>query len=310
MDKKNFIILILVLVLGLLVVLLGVFIKNRNNDPLVVTKNFYNEWINTDKYSLDSQNYDNISVWTNNFKDKVQSIVGSFEKGGYDPILCAQDKPENFNVDLLEQQEGSTKVLVTQFFSGQPKTVEVILKKVGGQWLIDDVLCGGENISISVEIQNLVADYISSNISDLSPEKAVLGGTFYVTRIVFKDNIAGGTVEYEDGHIALVADFTFKVDLNGQVEISSFEILPEEELSKNFSEIGNLVKDEGADGWSLVYEKPGQPALRAILMFTENSQCLSVGQMISCNNFDSGDRVKIEGLNKINIVTVSTLELL
>ena len=45
-----------------------------------------------------------------------------------------------------------------------------------------------------------IESYVSQNISELSPEKAVLGGTFYVTEIQVADG--KGTVEYEDGHIA------------------------------------------------------------------------------------------------------------
>src|SRR3989338_139616 len=54
-----------------------------------------------------------------------------------------------------------------------------------------------------------VKSYVSQNISNLSPEKAVLGGTFYVTEITVEEG--RGVVQYEDGHIALVADFTYTV---------------------------------------------------------------------------------------------------
>jgi hypothetical protein len=39
----------------------------------------------------------------------------------------------------------------------------------------------------------------------------VLGGTFYVTNITFSD-LWEGEVQYEDGHIALTADFIYSVD--------------------------------------------------------------------------------------------------
>lgn len=62
--------------------------------------------------------------------------------------------------------------------------------------------------------QALVSAYINENISILSPEPAVLGGTFYVTNIEFT-NGNRGTVEYEDGHIALIADFEYFIDEGG-----------------------------------------------------------------------------------------------
>jgi hypothetical protein len=75
------------------------------------------------------------------------------------------------------------------------------------------------------EIQNpdTVTSYISRNISALSPEKAVLGGTFYVTNITL--DAGTGTVEYEDGHNAFVADFTYGFEDDGSVRVTSFEIV-------------------------------------------------------------------------------------
>ena len=67
-----------------------------------------------------------------------------------------------------------------------------------------------------------VKSYVSRNISNLSPEKAVLGGSFYVTKIRAEEG--RGVVEYEDGHIALVADFTYTVSAQGDVEVTSFTV--------------------------------------------------------------------------------------
>jgi hypothetical protein len=66
-----------------------------------------------------------------------------------------------------------------------------------------------------------IEQYVSQNISELSPEKEVLGGTFYVTKI--EANAGTGTVEYEDGHNAFVADFTYDIDPeHGAITIKSF----------------------------------------------------------------------------------------
>ena len=67
-----------------------------------------------------------------------------------------------------------------------------------------------------------IEDFVSQNISTLSPEKEVLGGKFYVTRVQASNG--KGTVEYEDGHIALVADFTYQTDIAGKVSVVSFKI--------------------------------------------------------------------------------------
>lgn len=69
-----------------------------------------------------------------------------------------------------------------------------------------------------------VEDYVRANISALSPQKEVLGGTFYVTEIsVGEDGV--GEVHYEDGHIALVADFTWEREQeHGALTITSFVV--------------------------------------------------------------------------------------
>ncbi len=93
----------------------------------------------------------------------------------------------------------------------------------------------------SVDKQDLVYSYIEDNISELSPEEAVLGGTFYVTNIDFIDeNLA--IVEYEDGHIALEAQVIYSI-VNNRVNINSFQILQDEEdlvisyIENNISEL-------------------------------------------------------------------------
>ncbi len=75
------------------------------------------------------------------------------------------------------------------------------------------------------EVQNpdTVTAYISKNISALSPEKATMGGTFYVTNITF--DAGTGTVEYEDGHNAYTAEFAYEYSDSGEVEVTSFEIV-------------------------------------------------------------------------------------
>lgn len=78
-------------------------------------------------------------------------------------------------------------------------------------------------IEEEVDERELVSQYIEENISELSPEEAVLGGTFHVTNIEFVDENQA-IVDYEDGHIDLQAQAIFSVE-DGQVIIDSFEII-------------------------------------------------------------------------------------
>jgi hypothetical protein len=76
--------------------------------------------------------------------------------------------------------------------------------------------------------QNLVVKYLEDNISQLSPEKEVLGGKFYLTSLDFISD-QEVIVSYEDGHIALVAKVTFTLEQKNspdkEVIIESFEII-------------------------------------------------------------------------------------
>lgn len=77
-----------------------------------------------------------------------------------------------------------------------------------------------ESCSIEDELKN----YLRDNISRLSPEPEVLGGKFYVTNLeLISPNKA--LVEYEDGHIALKADFVFSYDDNDTLIITDFKLV-------------------------------------------------------------------------------------
>jgi len=68
-----------------------------------------------------------------------------------------------------------------------------------------------------------IEGYVRANLATLSPVAPTMGGTFYVTRIKLLNGT--GTVNYEDGHNAHVADFTYTVsDDNKTVEVTNFVI--------------------------------------------------------------------------------------
>ncbi len=67
-----------------------------------------------------------------------------------------------------------------------------------------------------------VESYVRKHIVDFSTVKAQLGGTFYVTRVDTKGGV--GTVYFEDGHAAYVADFAYTIDDFGIVAVESFKV--------------------------------------------------------------------------------------
>ena len=79
------------------------------------------------------------------------------------------------------------------------------------------------------EEEQVVENYLKKNISNISTEKEVLGGKFYITKIEWLKNNTG-IVEYEDGHIALKASFEYKIVKNENednylISITNFKII-------------------------------------------------------------------------------------
>ncbi len=106
-----------------------------------------------------------------------------------------------------------------------PFIVLVIIGFVFVIYLNKKELSRGENNLSQKQINDeLVIDYIKNNISSLSPEAEVLGGTFYVTNIEkIGDNVF--YLEYEDGHIALSAELEYEINENGEIIIYNFNII-------------------------------------------------------------------------------------
>ncbi len=80
-----------------------------------------------------------------------------------------------------------------------------------------------------MEKERVVEKYLKENISNISTQKEVLGGKFYITKIDWVGNNSG-TIEYEDGHILLKASFDYEIQTNNQnndysIIINNFKIV-------------------------------------------------------------------------------------
>ncbi|MFA6520351.1 MAG: hypothetical protein WCT44_01955 [Candidatus Paceibacterota bacterium] len=81
---------------------------------------------------------------------------------------------------------------------------------------LTDVACGDLVERASVE------GYLKDNITELSPKKAVLGGTWYVISTTIDLNKNTGVVNYEDGHIQEKSNFSYTT--NDKQEVVSLKI--------------------------------------------------------------------------------------
>jgi len=83
----------------------------------------------------------------------------------------------------------------------------------------------------------------------------------------------------------------------------------------NFSEEGNILNwdsqtESYTQDWTLLYEKPTNPALSVMLIFNESSVCdLGQGEGICDKSLlNNGDRAKVDGFNSNRQVTVINLK--
>lgn len=97
---------------------------------------------------------------------------------------------------------------------------------------------GDKNLSSNSKDQNNttglfnqmdVQEYVKDHISELSPVKEQVGGKFFVTNITGEKTADGsiifGEVEYEDGHNAYKASYTFFINEDNSFYLQSFELL-------------------------------------------------------------------------------------
>lgn len=91
-------------------------------------------------------------------------------------------------------------------------------------------------------------------------------------------------------------------------------------LTPNFVKTGNLVATavdgKTDEGWSLLYEEPGKPALKVNLIFSDESLCDQGSGNQPClilSSFAIGERVKVEGMeseddNKVTVFKMTQVK--
>lgn len=115
------------------------------------------------------------------------------------------------------------KILITLFALVLLSTIIIFIKNNNNTKNTEDPQDNIQQTDNTVSVEDTLKNYLKDNISDLSSEKAVLGGTFYVTDLQLQENNKA-RVSYEDGHIALKANFDYVIN-NDTVEIKNFEII-------------------------------------------------------------------------------------
>ena len=129
-------------------------------------------------------------------------------------------------------------LLVAIVIVGAAVLVAMLISRSNNQAVVNEEyapIVGEENGQVVPEVVYTDDDraqfetYLRANLSALSPEKEVLGGTFYLTSLNWMTD-KDAYIEYEDGHIAVKANvgFSFSDEAKTQIQNDYFMIIPEE----------------------------------------------------------------------------------
>lgn len=106
-------------------------------------------------------------------------------------------------------------------------TLILIVIIIGGLFLASYLIGGKDSGEVKGILggesgEQIITDYIKTNISLLATVAPSPGGTFYVTGVDI--NNGNGVVYFEDGHISYAANFKYTFDQEGNPVISSFVV--------------------------------------------------------------------------------------
>ncbi|MGD2179455.1 MAG: DUF3828 domain-containing protein [Anaerolineae bacterium] len=120
--------------------------KGKTIAPGEVVKRFYDWHMRYPGNVMVDGAYRSSEYLTEEFVEKVDAIVASFDRGGYDPFLCAQDIPGDLIVGEPVVSGDEASVVVHEVWNVGTEyeivhEVMVELQMVGGAWTIADIVC-------------------------------------------------------------------------------------------------------------------------------------------------------------------------
>ena len=131
----------LISIVTMLALLLSGCVLSTREPPVspqeVVTK-FYRWYIGYPGNPLVDEEYRTSPYLAESFVQEVDETLASFDRGGADPFLLAQDIPEQFTVDEATISGEQASVAVNLYWGGNPTPSprQVDLALIDGEWKI------------------------------------------------------------------------------------------------------------------------------------------------------------------------------
>lgn len=153
--------------------------------PTQSVSQFYSWYFGYEGNPLASGAYKSSQLLSEKFKQKLETTLASFDQGGYDPIICAQDKPTRYEVSRSQASGDGTRVQLKEMYDGTVYVLDIGLVKIGETWQIDEVRCpeAGQEEASSEDAKTVV--YFNNSSRAAAGEEC--SSVYGVERAVQKD---------------------------------------------------------------------------------------------------------------------------
>lgn len=239
--KKIFIIFLLILTLGLIIFsLVSDYNKNKQEETAEIENSnltsekqeqfcYYRKTINKNGFSDTAWlrvEEDDIGIKgeLRNLPAETDSKIGLFE--GQIVEINSSDNTKKANVIWNAFAEGMINKEELIFDYGEQYAIayfgEVLDRGDGVYAFKDKNNLFAQNKMDKIECLELeekiaIEEYVRENIKNISITKEVLGGSWYVTKIMINNDNNTGQVEYEDGHILEKATFDYSYNPESKI---------------------------------------------------------------------------------------------
>jgi hypothetical protein len=100
---------------------------------------------------------------TESFVQHIDELLQSFNGAGYDPFLCAQDIPTEMSPEVTFTRNGMAGVTMRSSFPNHMVVVD--LQSEGDSWLISNVTCAHDPVSVATAFYTWYLGYIGDRSS-------------------------------------------------------------------------------------------------------------------------------------------------